>query len=488
MTKQGQWDSKTSFLLSMIGVAVGLGNIWRFSYIVYTNGGGSFFIPYFISILILGIPFLILEYGIGFSFKKSFTEIMMSINPKFELISWIIVILIFSVSIYYIVILGWDIVYFVNSFTFAWGNDTTTYFVSTVGGNSDLANAFSFIIPTTLGTLISWFMLWFISHRKVQKGIGRASKILVPLLFILMSIIIVFSLTLPGAKIGIDTLLTPNWNALFDVNIWLAACSQIIFSLAVGETIMLTYSSYLPENSKLTDNVLMVVATNSLFEVFTAFGIFSVLGFMSFSTGTPMVDLVSEGSGLVFVVLPLCFNIMGLMGRILAPLLFLTILFAGITSAISLVEPLSSSLSSKLDWSRKKTMTVLCLIGCVFSVLLTNGINSYLIGILDSFINKFGILLFIPVQAVIFSWIFDLDSIISVINDHSSVKVGNLWKILVKYVCTIMVFGIWLYGVIELFVNTNNFEITIYLTFSAVVLIVSYLLSRRKSASGEIAQ
>ena len=483
MTKQGQWDSKISFLLSMIGVAVGLGNIWRFSYIVYTNGGGSFFIPYFVSILILGIPFLILEYGIGFSLKKPFTDIMKSINPKFEFISWIIVILIFSVSTYYIVILGWDIVYFFNSFTFAWGNDTATYFANTVGGTSNLANAFSFMIPTTVGVLISWFLLWFISNRKVQNGIGKASKILIPLLFLLMAIIIIFSLTLPGAKIGIDTLLSPNWNALFDVNIWLAACSQIIFSLAVGETIMLTYASYLPDSSKLTDNVFMVVATNSIFEVCTAFGVFSILGFMSYSAGIPMADLVSEGSGLIFVVFPLCFNIMGLMGRILAPLLFITILFAGITSAISLVEPISNSLSSKLDWSRKKTITVLCLIGCLFSLFLTNGINCYLIGVLDSFINQFGILLFIPVQAVIFTWIFDIDSIIPIINNHSSIKVGKIWKALIKYVCPIGVFGIWFYGIIGLFANTNNFEITIYLFFSVLVLIISYLLTRKKSST-----
>ncbi len=82
MSEQAQWDSTLSFLFAMIGVAVGLGNIWRFSYVVYTNGGGTFFIPYLVAIALMGIPFLILEYGIGFSFKKSFTEIMKSIRPQ----------------------------------------------------------------------------------------------------------------------------------------------------------------------------------------------------------------------------------------------------------------------------------------------------------------------------------------------------------------------------------------------------------------------
>ena len=91
MSEQAQWDSTLSFLFAMIGVAVGLGNIWRFSYVVYTNGGGTFFIPYLVAIALMGIPFLILEYGIGFSFKKSFTEIMKSIRPRFEIIAWILV-------------------------------------------------------------------------------------------------------------------------------------------------------------------------------------------------------------------------------------------------------------------------------------------------------------------------------------------------------------------------------------------------------------
>ncbi len=207
----------------MIGVAVGLGNIWRFSYVVYTNGGGSFFIPYLVAIAILGIPFLILEYGIGFSFKQSFTEILKKINPKFEIIAWILVLSAFIVTIYYMVILSWDLTYLISSFTFNWGTDTANYFINTVRGSSNLDNVTSLLIPTTIGVLITWAILWFISNKDIDKGIGKASNILIPLLFIIMGIIIVYSLTLPGASIGINTLITPKWSMLLDVNIWLAA-------------------------------------------------------------------------------------------------------------------------------------------------------------------------------------------------------------------------------------------------------------------------
>lgn len=277
MSERDQWDSSISFIFAMIGAAVGLGNIWRFSYVLYSNGGGSFFIPYFTAIALMGVPFLILEYGVGFSFKESFSKIMRKINPKFEIIAWILVIFVFVVTIYYMVILSWDLVYLLSSFTFSWGTDAALYFTKTVGGSSNLANAGFLLIPTTIGVLILWVILWFIAHRNVDKGIGKVSKILIPALFIIMGIIVIYALTLPGADIGINTLLTPNWGMLLDVNIWLAAFAQIIFSLSMGQAIALTYASYLPENSKLIDNVLIVVASNSAFEIFTAFGVFSIL-------------------------------------------------------------------------------------------------------------------------------------------------------------------------------------------------------------------
>ena len=99
MVEKSQWSSSISFIFAMIGAAVGLGNIWRFSYVLYSNGGGSFFIPYLIAIAIIGVPFLILEYGVGFSFKDSFSNIVRKVKPEFEIIAWILVLLVFVVVI-----------------------------------------------------------------------------------------------------------------------------------------------------------------------------------------------------------------------------------------------------------------------------------------------------------------------------------------------------------------------------------------------------
>lgn len=478
MSEQAQWDSSIAFIFAMIGAAVGLGNIWRFSYVLYSNGGGSFFIPYFIAIAIMGIPFLILEYGVGFSFKESFSKIMKKIKPEFEMIAWILVLFVFIVTIYYMVILSWDLVYLLSSFTFNWGTDTAAYFVNHVGGSSNLSNASFLLIPTTVGVLLLWVVLWFISHKNVDKGIGKVSKVLIPALFVIMAIIIVYALTLPGASIGINALLTPDWSKLGDVNIWLAAFAQIIFSLSMGQAIALTYASYLPENSKLIDNVLIVVASNSAFEICTAFGVFSILGFMSLTNGVPMIQLITEGTGLVFIVFPMIFNIMGPIGRILAPMLFLAILFAGVTSALGFFEPMLSSTSAKLGWSRKKTATVLSVIGCVFSVILTSGISSYLVGIIDTFVNQFGILLLIGIQCIIFAWFYGVEHFLPALNEHSTFKVGKTWTFVIKYLLPAVLIVMWLIGIVKLFSSAQIFEIIVDIVIIAAVLVAASVLTK----------
>jgi NSS family neurotransmitter:Na+ symporter len=482
MSEQAQWDSSLSFIFAMIGAAVGLGNIWRFSYVLYSNGGGSFFIPYFVAIAIMGVPFLILEYGVGFSFKESFSKIMRKINPKFEVIAWILVLFVFIVTIYYMVILSWDLVYLLSSFTFHWGTDTAAYFVQSVGGSSNLSNASFLLIPTTVGVLILWVVLWVISHRDVDKGIGMVSKLLIPALFVIMGIIIVYALTLPGASLGISTLLTPDWGMLLDINIWLAAFAQIIFSLSMGQAIALTYASYLPENSKLIDNVLIVVASNSLFEICTAFGVFSILGYMSTTSGTPMVQLVTEGTGLVFIVFPMIFNIMGPIGRVLAPLLFLAILFAGVTSALGFFEPMLSSTSNKLGWSRKRTSTILSIIGCAFSLLLTTGISSYLVGIIDSFVNEFGILILIGIQCIIFAWFYGVEHFLPALNEASTFKVGKLWTFIIKYLLPLVLIVMWVIGIVKLFATAKTFEIIIDLIIILSVMVAAFVLTKVKPA------
>ena len=483
MNKSSQWNSVVTFVVAMVGLTIGIGNIWRFSYVLYSNGGGSFFIPYFIAIAVMGIPFLILEYGLGFSLKKSFSKLMYDIKPEFEVIAWMLVLLVFIVVIYYMVILSWDLIYFINSFNFGWGADTASFFTNNVGGSSTFNSSVTIIIPTFIAIIFLWIIFWFISNHDVDDGIGKISRVLMPLLFIIMVFIFIYSFTLPNFHLGISALLKPNWNMLLDIRIWLAAFAQIIFTLSIGQAMVYTYATYLPKNSRLIDDVLMVVTTNSIYEIFIAFGVFSVLGYMSIKSGVPINELITDGSGLIFVVFPQIFNSMGFVGHIIGPLLFLSILFAGITSAFALFEPLLSSILDKFNLSRKKGVTILSIVACLCSLLFATSIGSCLLGLVDSFVNEFGILILIGVQSIIFAWFYGVEKVIPVLNELSTFKVGKKWVFTLKYILPIIIIVIWVYGVIELFSEATLLEVIVDLVITFAVLGLSIFFTKLNLAS-----
>ena len=309
---KNEWGSNLSFILAMIGSAVGLGNIWRYPYVLYSNGGGAFYIPYIVAILLMGIPFLILEYGVGYNYKSSFAKAIKKINAKWEYLGWFLPVAVFMIMIYYSAILGWDGIYMILSFTKGWGADPNAFFSTTLLQSSEsVSSLLNFIPIIAIAMLVGWVIIWFISHRDLEEGLGKVSKVLVPLLFLIMVVIVGFSLTLPGASIGLAELFNPDWSLLFNFNIWMAAFGQIIFSLSLGMSIAFTYASYTKDGSDLITNTISIALANSLFENFAALGVFSILGYMSMQSGTAVADLVTQGTGLVFVVYHTVFTVLG---------------------------------------------------------------------------------------------------------------------------------------------------------------------------------
>lgn len=206
-----KWNSNYSFLMAVIGYAVGLGNIWRFSYILYSNGGGAFFIPYIVAILILAVPFLFMEYALGVHFKDSLSNIFKKFNSHYEIFGWALILMVFLITAYYIIIIGWDMIYLFLSFFKGWGSDPNMFFVNSfVVGSDDLNGLTKFVWPTVLVSIVLWFVLWFISHKSLKDGLSKVVNILTPLLFIIMAFIVIFSFTLPGMDRGISVLLNPN--------------------------------------------------------------------------------------------------------------------------------------------------------------------------------------------------------------------------------------------------------------------------------------
>ena len=174
------------------------------------------------------------------------------------------------------------------------------------------------------------------------------------------------------------------------------------------------------------------------------------------------------------------FNAMGFIGHIIAPLLFVAILFAGITSAVSVFEPMINSTVHKLNWSRRKAVTVWSIVGCILSLLFTTGISSYLVGIVDSFITEFCILLLIAAQSIIFTWFYDIEGVIPVLNENDRVKVGKTWVFVLKYLLPVFLLIMWGTGVYHLLLNANGFELIVYGMITVAILALSYIFTNIK--------
>ena len=484
---KNEWGSNLSFLLAMIGSAVGLGNIWRYPYVLYSNGGGAFFIPYIVAILIMGIPFLILEYGVGYNFKSSFPKAVKSISKKWEYLGWFLPVAVFMILIYYSAILGWDGFYVIISTFKGWGADPNAYFTgSFLQANDTLGGLGTFVPFVAIAMLVGWVIMWVISHTDLEKGLGRVSKVLVPLLFAIMIFIVLFSLTLPGAGIGLAELYNPDWSLLLNFNIWMAAFGQMIFSLSLGMSIAFTYASYTKDDSDLVSNALWVTVANCGFENFAAIGVFSILGYMSLQSGVAVPDLVTQGTGLVFIVYPTVFNVLGDWASVIGPLFFFTVYLAGLTSILSTIEPLSFSIQNKFGWSRNKTMTILCVFGAAVSMIYATAMGSYILGIADTFVNQIAILIGVIFECIIFAWIFKAENIIPKLNAKSkSIKLGKWWLVVVKYVLPIFIAIVWVGGILEVISSGSMLELAILAILTIILLGATFIFTKLPAKSGE---
>lgn len=483
MANENEWGSNLAFILAMIGSAVGLGNIWRYPYVLYSNGGGAFYIPYLTAVLVLAIPFIILEYGVGYNYKSSFTKAIVKINPKLEYYGWILPVVVFMMGIYYSTIIGWDGIYFILSFFKGWGANPNTFLSTTLLQSTDsVGGILNFIPIIAVSMLVVWFLIWFISHKNLDEGLGKVSTIFVPLLFVIMIVIVVFSLTLPGASIGLAELFHPDLSLLLHYDIWMAAFGQIFFSLSLGMGAGFTYASYTQKDIDLITSGLMVVVSNCAFENFAALGVFSILGYMSLESGIPVSNLVSEGTTLIFVAYPQVFNILGAIALVLGPLFFFTVYVAGITSMLSSFEPLSISIQNKFGFSRKRATAILCIIGALASMVFATSAGGYILSIADMFVNNIVVMCSVIIECVLFAWVFKAERLVRFLNGRSkTIKLGKWWLIIVKYIIPVLLAVIWCGGLIELLSN-GSWEFLAILIILGLILLVSALICTIKRA------
>ena len=329
------WSGQTGFLLAAIGSAIGLGNIWRFPGVSYSNGGGAFLVPYLVALIFVGIPMLWLDYAVGHKFRGSPPWALRKILGGGEFIGWFQTFVCFVIMVYYGAVLAWGVQYTIYSVNAAWGDDPTTFFTDTFlqvvpGDTFSWAPAWAVMIPLAL----VWILVLFVIGRGLSKGVEAANKIFLPLLVILFLALVIRALFLPGAVEGLNAFFTPNWAALADPKVWLAAFAQIFYSLSVGFGIMLTYASYLQRKSNLTGTALVAGFANSSFEILAGIGVFSAVGFMAHQGGVSVSEVEGlTGPILSFVTFPKIISMMP-GGPIFGVLFFSSLVLAGVTSLL----------------------------------------------------------------------------------------------------------------------------------------------------------
>ncbi|TDQ55446.1 sodium-dependent transporter [Actinorugispora endophytica] len=426
-----QWGSRSGFLFAAIGSAIGLGNIWRFPAVAYENGGGAFLLPYLIALLTAGIPLLVLEYSIGHKFRKSPPAAFRGLAKPAQAIGWWQVAICFVIAAYYAVIIAWALRYIGFSLGEQWGDDADAFFFGDFLQAAEAPGTVSSYVGGVLWPLIAvWVVVLAILALGIRNGVEKANKLFIPLLVVFFVVLVGRALTLDGAWTGLDALFTPDWSVLGNGGVWVAAYGQIFFSLSIGFGIMITYASYLRQRSDLTGSALVAGFANSSFELLAGIGVFATLGFMATAQGVAVNEVTAAGIGLAFVAFPTVISEMPL-GGLFGVLFFASLVVAGLTSLISIVQVVVSAVRDRTGIGRLPAVLGVGGAIALVSVLVfpTDG-GVYLLDTADHFINQYGIVLAGLVVVVVVGWVLRrLPSLQRHANETSAVPLGRWWLV-----------------------------------------------------------
>lgn len=435
-----EWENKIGFIAATIGSAIGIGNIWRFPYIMGQNGGGSFLLVYLVCVLLLGIPLMLLEIATGRKFKKSVLKCFEAINPKLKKIAFIPVLTMFFILSYYLVVTGWVLGYFLNFFS---GNSPV---------NGEIISQKNSIIFTLLSLSIVGITVFF-----GVRAIEKTSKILVPFLFILVLFLVVNSFFYEGAIKGLLAYLKPEYNKIFSGKTWLVAAGQALFSLSAGYGILITYGNYLKKKESIVNSTIAISFADVLFSILSSIVIFSAVYSFGLSP--------AEGPRLTFIVMPQIFQQMS-HGRLFGSLFFLLVFLAALTSAISMLEFFVKNFLDFFGISRKKSLIISCLLlGLLSSIVSMSYSGLFEINLLQVFDNIFGnylTLISAMIISIVIAWYWKIEDLISEMYIEEDLVLDRIGKIgsyiehviaytiilnLIKFIVPIMLFLLFVFRV-----------------------------------------
>ncbi|KAI8504364.1 Sodium-dependent noradrenaline transporter [Branchiostoma belcheri] len=509
---RGTWDKKTDFLLSVIGFAVDLANVWRFPYLCYKNGGGAFLIPYLTFFLIGGLPLFYMELILG-QFNRtgaisvwehvcpilkgtvSQSSAFLRLSPEpfpSAGVGYAVILIAFFVDLYYNVIITWSFFYLFASFTskLPWTScdnewntpdcidQLTDDFVNgTDGFNSTVNDTRRGISPAAqyyerevlqlyksegIGDFgdLQWklalcmlgvFILLYLSLWKGVRSSGKVVWVTATMPYIVLTILLIRGATLPGALEGIKYYLTPNFDRLMDSQVWIDAAQQIFYSLGAGFGVLIALSSYNKFHNNCYRDALVTSSVNCMTSFFSGFAIFSVLGYMSQKRGVPIDKVATEGPGLVFVVYPEA--IATLPGSTAwAIIFFLMLITLGLDSSMGGTEAILTGLSDEFPiLTRKRELFTGVILFVEFSLALINVSQGgmYMFHMLDQYAAGTSILFAVLFEAIGVSWLYGMTQFKQDVEEMLHFTPGLWWRFCWKFVSPLFLLFITIFSIVQ---------------------------------------
>lgn len=432
------WSGKWAFILAAAASAVGLGNMWRFPYLAAKYGGGTFLFTYLVLVFTFGVSLLLLETALGRKTGLSAIGAFKSFGKKYAFIGILTSAIPFIIVPYYCIIGGWVTKY------------TASYLTTGPAALADGGGFFtSFISSSTesyLWMLIFMAVVFIIVALGVKGGIEKANLFMMPALIVMAVAIAIYTITMPGALDGVLYYITPDFSK-FSPELVIGALGQMFYSLSLAMGIMITYGSYLNKKESLTQSVVRIGG----FDLGVSFlaGLMIVpAAFVAMGSG----EAVASGAGpsLMFITLPGVFNDMGGAATIVGFLFFLLVLFAALTSAISLTETCVSIIADGAGWSRKRSLVTVMIFIVAIGMFINAGYNalSFIepLGAGSSLLDFFDFIsnsVMMPIAAlltcVFVGWIIKPKVIADEIKQSSPFKLEKAWTVMIKYVAPVLV-------------------------------------------------
>ncbi|MDZ7688278.1 MAG: sodium-dependent transporter [Halobacteriales archaeon] len=406
------WSSRLGFLLATIGAAVGLGNIWRFSAVVGTNGGGAYLVPFLLAAFLFAVPLLVLELAVGRSFRTDVVSAFRTVNPNYTVLGWVVVGGVLLILSYYLVLTGW-----VLGFSVSW----------LVGSETTFSEFTSGWLPVGYFAVVT-FLTGAIVSLGVRDGIERMSKIVMPTVFALLLALGVYAVTLSDWGRAVGFLFTPDFSVLSDLSVWSAAIGQVFFSLSVGQGIMLTYGSYTDEETDLLRSSVLIAVLDIAAALIAGLVIFPIV----FSFGLQP----TLGTELAFTTLPTAFGAMAF-GGVVGVAFFGLLFFAALSSSVALLEVGVSAATKTTRLDRRRATFLLS--GGIFVVGLPSALSyspvrlavlgKPFLDIVDESVGTYALPVSALLLLLVFVWTTDIDAV------HD--ELGRLYP-LVRYVVPVV--------------------------------------------------